>query len=159
MPSGSIAVNWPVPTGLAVKKKAASAGPGLIATFTWNKITDTELNILDPGSGATIAYWRVRLNDNTTGLVYNNPIFSLELPLGLCKLCVEVQAVYTFSSSPNVLALSEYCDEVCVKGKVDPYCNNRRKSTTVSRPNVGSRNMRYARAISNFSSIGKGAFR
>ena len=147
MPSGSLAVNWPVPTGLGVTKKNTAIS--IKATFTWNKITDTELDNLDPGSGATLAYWRVRINSNKTFLVYNNPTFSLELPLGCCKMCVEVQAIYTFLSAPTVFAQSNYCNEVCVTCKVDPYCSNRKKSTKVLRPNTGSRNMRYARAISN----------
>ncbi len=147
MVSGSIAVNWPIPTGLGYTKKPTPIS--VKATFTWNKITDAELNILDPGSGATLAYWRVRINNSNTFLVYNNPTFSLQLPLGCCKICVEVQAVYTFSTDPTVLAQSSYCNEVCVECKVDPYCSNRKKSTNVFRPNVGSRNMRYARAISN----------
>ena len=148
MPSGSLAVNWPVPTGLSVTKKNTSIS--IKATFTWNKITDNELDSLDPGSGATLAYWRIRLNgNNKTFLVYNNPTFSLQLPLGCCKICVEVQSVYTFSTAPTVLAQSSYCNEVCVECKVDPYCSNRKKSTKVLRPNVGSGKMRYARAISN----------
>lgn len=147
MPSGSIAVNWPVPTGLGFTTKNTPIS--VRATFTWNKITDNELNTLDPNSGATLAYWRVRLNSSTTFLVYNDPTFSLQLPFGCCKICVEVQAVYTFSTAPTVFSQSDYCNEVCVNCRVDPYCSNRKKSSNVLRPNVGSRNMRYARAISN----------
>ena len=147
MASGSVAINWPVPTGLNFTKKNTSIMTK--ATFTWDKITDAELNALDPGSGVTLAYWRVRINNNNTFLVYNNPTFTLNLPLGCCKICVEVLSVYTFSTDPTVFAQSNYCNEVCVECRVDPYCSNRKKSTSVSRPNVGSSKMRYARAISN----------
>ena len=149
MPSGSLAVNWPIPTGLGVTKKNTPIS--IKATWKWNKITASDLDNLESGLGsvATLAYWRVRINGNRTFLVYNEPTFTLELPLGCCKICVEVQSVYTFFSDPTVFAQSDYCNEVCVECKVDPYCSNRKKSTNVLRPNVGSRNMRYARAISN----------
>ena len=147
MPSGNIAVNWPVPTGLGYIKKNTAIS--IKAIFSWDKITDAELDIVAGTGVATLAYWRVRINNNRTFLVYNNPTFTLELPLGCCKICVEVQSIYTFSADPTVLAQSSYCNEVCVECRVDPYCSNRKKSGNVSRPNVGSRNMRYARAISN----------
>jgi hypothetical protein len=147
MPSGNIAVNWPVPTGLGYIKKNTAIS--IKAIFSWDKITDAELDIVAGTGVATLAYWRVRINNNRTFLVYNNPTFTLELPLGCCKICVEVQSIYTFSAAPTVLAQSSYCNEVCVECRVDPYCSNRKKSGNVSRPNVGSRNMRYARAISN----------
>ena len=43
MPSGSLAVNWPVPTGLGYIKKNTAIS--IKAIFSWDKITDASLTI------------------------------------------------------------------------------------------------------------------
>ena len=150
--SGQISVGWPIPTGLKVEKQ--KVGPGHIAIFSWNKISQSSMISLDPsGGGYHDIYWRVKINDTDTYLVYTNPTFTISIPLGCCKLCVKVQAVFDLSGVQYTygnLALSEYCDEVCVECDPDLYClsvkNIGNKTTT---QNFGSANMRYARAIRN----------
>ena len=153
--STSISVGWPIPTNLSVIKK--KAGAGHIATFSWDKITDTEMNGLDPsGGGFDNIYWRVSIGTQTY-LVYNNPTFSMSVPLGTekagCQTCVKIQTIYdlsdnSYSGGPNSdLATSDWCPEVCFKNDPDKYCSSV-NSTTVTQ-NYGSMNMRYARAMRN----------
>ena len=151
--SGQIQVGWPVPTGLKGKKKRRGAA-GHLATFTWDKISDATIAALDPsGGGYYNIFWRVKINDDNTYLVYNNPAFSIGVPMGCCKLCVSVQAIFDLSGvnySFGNLALSEFCDEVCVNCDVDPYCESvKKKGKQTITQNSGSANMRYARAIAN----------
>ena len=71
--SGQISVGWPIPTGLKGKKEKYGAGHS--ATFTWDKISQASMNSLDPsGGGYHDIYWRVKINDSDTYLVYTNPI-------------------------------------------------------------------------------------
>ena len=122
--SGQISVGWPIPTGLKVEKQ--KVGPGHIAIFSWNKISQASMISLDPsGGGYHDIYWRVKINDTDTYLVYTNPTFTISIPMGCCKLCVKVQAVFDLSGVQYTygnLALSEFCDEVCVDCDPDLYC-------------------------------------
>ena len=144
-----ISVGWPKPTGLNVRKE--KDGAGHIATFSWDKISDSELAALDPsGGGYYNIFWRVMINEQTY-LVYNNPIFSYRIPLGCCKVCVKVSTIYDLSETSYTytdIATSEYCEETCVDCDPDIYCENVRAiGNKVSTQNYGSANMRYARAI------------
>ena len=151
--SGQISVGWPIPTGLSFTKQRQGLR-GHQATFIWDKISEASMKSLDPsGGGYNNIYWRVKINETDTYLVYNNPTFTIMIPLGCCKLCVQVQTIFDLSGVQYTygnLALSEYCDEVCVDCDPDLYCesvrNNGNKTTT---QNYGSANMRYARAIRN----------
>ena len=150
--SGQISVGWPIPTGLKVKKQ--KVGPGHTATFSWNKISQAEMASLDPsGGGYHNIYWRVKINDSDTYLVYNNPIFTMSVPMGCCKFCVKVQAIFDLSGNQYTygnLALSEFCNEVCVDCDPDLYCESvKQKGNKTTTQNFGSANMRYARAIRN----------
>ena len=149
--STMISVGWPIPTGLTVKKERN--GPGHIATFSWDKISDAELAALDPsGGGYYNIFWRVKINDLQTYLVHNNPIFTITVPQGCCKLCVKVATVYDLSEFSYIytdLAISEFCNEICVECDPDPYCESVRSTGNTTRTqNYGSANMRYARAVS-----------
>ena len=69
------------------------------------------------------------INEQQTYLVYNNPVFSISIPLGCCKLCVKVQTVFDLSNVAYTygdIVASEFCDEVCVNCDPDPYCENPR---------------------------------
>ena len=149
MATVTIAVNWPVPTGLTVEK--VKNGNSINTIWRWDNAIDLT------SIPATFEYWRVSIQGRTY-IVKNNPIFTFTLPLGCCKLCVKVQSVYSVTNTTTtVLALSSFCDEVCVECLPDLYCENV-KSTgnkTVTK-NYGSSNMRYARAIRR---MGKNAFR
>tara|TARA_Y100001935_G_scaffold211722_1_gene182064 strand:- start:60 stop:539 length:480 start_codon:yes stop_codon:yes gene_type:complete len=150
--SGQISVGWPIPTGLKVEKQ--KVGPGHIAIFSWNKISQASMISLDPsGGGYHDIYWRVKINDTDTYLVYTNPTFTISIPMGCCKLCVKVQAVFDLSGVQYTygnLALSEFCDEVCVDCDPDLYCLSvKSKGNKTTTQNFGSANMRYARAIRN----------
>ena len=145
-----ISVGWPKPTGLNVKKE--KNGAGHIATFSWDKISDASMVELDPsGGGYYNIYWRVMINDEKTYLA-PNPIFSITIPQGCCKICVKVSTVYDLSSLSYTytdLASSEFCDEICVNCDPDPYCENVRvRGNKTVTQNSGSANMRYARAVS-----------
>ena len=149
--STMISVGWPKPTGLKVIKEKDGL-KGNKATFSWNKISDASMVALDPsGGGYFNIFWRVMINEQQTYLVYNNPVFSISIPLGCCKLCVKVQTVFDLSNVAYTygdIVASEFCDEVCVNCDPDPYCENPRfKNQTVTQ-NKGSANMRYARAVS-----------
>lgn len=159
MATSSVAINWPSPTGLIGEKvKDTNNLIGNAARFTWDKITDISMQELDPSGGGYLnIYWRVQINNGKIYSVFDNPTFTMAIPAGCCKLCVNVQTVYILHNSPQVLALSEFCDESCVECDPDPYCNNPNKSiNNVKSSNVGSVNMRYSRAI---RLGGKNAFR
>lgn len=151
MTTSSIAINWPSPTGLIGEKvKDNNNLIGNAARFKWDKITDISMQELDPsGGGYQNIYWRVQVNNDRIFAVFNNPIFTIAIPAGCCKLCIKVQTVYILHNSPSqVLALSEFSDEECVECDPDPYCNNPNKSiNNVKSANIGSSNMRYARAL------------
>ena len=105
---------------------------------------------LDPsGGGYQNIYWRVQVNNDRIFAVFNNPMFTIAIPAGCCKLCIKVQTVYILHNNQSqVFALSEFSDEECVECDPDPYCNNPNKSiNNVKSANVGSSNMRYARAL------------
>ncbi len=144
-----LSVGWPKPTGLSVKKQ--KNGAGHIGIFSWNKISNDEVALLDPsGGGYYKIFWRVKINDYKTYLVYDNPTFKINIPLGCCKLCVKVQTVYDLSETNYTYsdqALSEYCEEVCVDCDPDTYCESVKSKTTTITQNYGSAKMRYARAI------------
>ena len=159
MATSSIAINWPSPTGLIGEKvKDNNNLVGNSARFTWDKITDISMQELDPSGGGYLnIYWRVQINNGRTYSVFNNPTFTIAIPAGCCKICVKIQSVYILHNTPQVLALSEFTDEACVDCDVDLYCDNRNKSSNyVKSANVGSSNMRYARAV---RLGGKNAFR
>tara|TARA_B100001758_G_C18338472_1_gene572952 strand:+ start:47 stop:520 length:474 start_codon:yes stop_codon:yes gene_type:complete len=153
--TGSISINWPIPTNLSYEM--INNGGSLVATFIWDKISNDELVALDPsGGGFSNIYWRVQLNSKTY-LVYNEPKFRLNLPLGCCNQCVKVQTIYVLNST-SALATSMYSNEVCAPCRVDPYCNKSKKTNTVT-VNYGSSNMRYAKAVRRAVTGGKNAFR
>ncbi len=164
--STTVAIGWPVPTGLKVTEK--KNGAGKIATFSWDKLLDPDLisSGLDPsGGGFNDIHWRVKIN-NESYLVYNNPVFSISVPtdIGQCETCVTVQTIYDISNVEYLfgdIATSEFTgDPVCVKNVRDLYCRKMYKkqhpNIRNTRKNNSSSNMRYARAI---RMGGKNAFR
>ena len=160
MTTQSISINWPIPTGLTGSRIKLKNIRETRARFTWNKITETEMQALDPSGGGFVdLFWRVQLNNDKTFLVYNNPVFETVIPMGCCEMCVKVQAFYLVNNSgpTNILAVSEYSNEACVKCDPDPYCDSvRSRGNKTITQNAGSANMRYARAL---RLGGKNAFR
>lgn len=161
--STTVAIGWPVPTGLKVNEKRNGAGK--IATFSWDKLLDASMNELDlSGGGFFDIHWRVNIN-NKSYLVYDNPTFSMGVPTdtGQCKTCVTVQTIYDISGVDyhyEDTTSSEYSDALCVKNVPDVYCRQMYKKQHPylkdTRKNNASSNMRYARAI---RMGGKNAFR
>ena len=161
----TVAIGWPVPTGLRVEEK--KDGAGKIATFIWDELLDPDLisSGLDPsGGGFFDIHWRVNIN-NKSYLVYHNPTFSMSVPtdIGQCKTCVTVQTIYDISNVEyqfGDIATSEFCEPVCVTNVPDIYCRQMYKKQHPylkdTRKNNASSNMRYARAI---RMGGKNAFR
>jgi hypothetical protein len=124
--STSISVGWPIPTGLTVAEKEKGVS-GSLAIFSWDNVTPAYISSLDPSNngGFNNIYWRVSVN-NSTYLVYNNPIFEMSVPFvseTQCKTCVKVQTIYDLSSNsyaPNMnLATSDWCKEVCINNRPD----------------------------------------
>jgi hypothetical protein len=153
--SSQIYVGWPIPIGLKVSKERS--GPvAHKATFSWDDILDSSMN--DPsGGGFHSREWRVMIN-NKSYIVKNNPIFTIQVPLGCGQTCVKVQTIYDLSSVEyefGNLATSEFCDEVCITNDKDKYCENPNINNNVKTANSGSARMRYARAING----GAAAFR
>ena len=149
--SAMISVGWPVPTNLKFSKEKAGRA-GHKAIFSWTDISPSDILLLDPsGGGFYIVKWRVMINDKSTYLVQNKPIFELTIPQGCCELCVKVQTIYDLSSVPYTftdLATSDWCDKVCVPCDPDKYCeSDKGGNPIVKTQNAMSENMRYALAM------------
>tara|TARA_X000000368_G_scaffold414700_1_gene405031 strand:- start:1206 stop:1658 length:453 start_codon:yes stop_codon:yes gene_type:complete len=148
MASGSISINWPIPTNLVASTRDESNTR--YATFSWDKLSNTELSNLDPSGGGYVdIYWRVSINGSTY-LVYNNPTFTYQLSLGGCHQCVKVQSIYVLGSN-TLVATSEFCEELCVESLPDLYCLNKK----LNKINYGglsqSGRMRWAQKVKNGS--------